>query len=205
MLIRNVSNNAITKIKMEYMRHQNKNEPDIENRLAMIDDGALYDIILTTRIQYDDLAAFKIRYLNYVSINCTSSMTLNHPEYLQSASQSRVSISNLDQCTGLRNLLSKHNTYCPKQIQGLQQLQRLYSVDDVYEGQDACMLQTLFNNAKLLYVCVFKGTSGRNVAGPMTIDRNTEELRYLSIDNYTEQIRVVMDISSIYPRYLQWF
>ena len=67
------------------------------------------------------------------------------------------------------------------------------------------MLQTLFNNAKLLYVYVFKGTSGRNVAGPMTIDRNTEELRYLLIDNYTEQIRVVMDISSIYPRYLQWF
>ena len=96
MLIRNVSNNAITRIKMEYVRHYNKNEPDIENRLAMIDDGALYDIILKTRIQYDDLAAFKIRYLNYVSINCTANMTLNHPEYLQSASLSRASISNLD-------------------------------------------------------------------------------------------------------------
>ena len=61
------------------------------------------------------------------------------------------------------------------------------------------MLQTLFNSNKLQYVYIKKEEKGRNVAGSMTISTNIEHLRYLSIDNAAEPLKVVLDISTCYP------
>lgn len=55
-----------------------------------------------------------------------------HPEDLVSASLEGVTISNMDKCANLKNLLSEDNAYAKEDISHLRNLKRIYNNEDKY-------------------------------------------------------------------------
>ena len=128
------------------------NKALIEYMLKECRDGELYDVIIYSKQQFENLADLKMRYLS-ISNNDSMNITLKYPEDLVSLSSARVKITNMNQCVNLRNLYSWENTYTKEDISSLRALKRLYSAIDKYQGNYS-LLSDLFLGNKLEYVYI---------------------------------------------------
>ena len=147
--------------------------------LQQCNDNELYDVIIYSFYEYENLKNIRMRYLNYCGLYFE--LTLNHPEDLVSLSTWGVKISNINQCVNLRNLYSYKNTYKRDNIVPLTNLRRIYSYIDKYEQNDNCFLQDLFENNKLEYMYVYNGYFDSNIVSSFVIRDNIENLRYIYV------------------------
>ena len=88
----------------------------------------------------------------------------------------------MNECTNLRNLCSKWNTYNRDDIVPLKNLRRIYSYWDEYEENGNCLIQDLFENNRLEYVYIHNGVLDSNIVKSFVIRDNIENLRYMYVD-----------------------
>ena len=109
----------------------------------------------------------------------------------------------MNECVNLKNLSSLGNTYTKSDIETLHNLKRIYSKYDKYESNDKCLIEDLFKNNKLEYVCVHDWNSNSNIVKSIALSHNIANLRYMDIDQRKARYDIKLNISSEYPEHLR--